>query len=145
MKRLVICLFACVLVVSITAGCGSTNETLRGMVSAQEMIQDIALGNLDDAWNPVYAPMADENLKDNMEKYAELFDGREVKRCDCVDYEVVEHSGKRGGNYTETTYYNIYLTEDYLGEPDLYAKAVCIRDDNGEGIISLEISTEFLK
>ena len=73
---------------------------------------------------------------------AELLDGREIKRCDCYDYERTGSRSDASTGYSETTYYKIYMTENYSGDPDYYAKAVGVLDENGDGIISFEMHSE---
>lgn len=130
-----VCLFAMI-------SCHQTKKAqpLSYLVSAQNMIESIAAGDLEKAWNPVYAAKADSGLDQKFVLYAEMFNNRTVTRCDCYDYERTGDRTASNEVYTETTYYKIYLTEDYNSEPDFYAKVVGISDGNGDGIISLEIS-----
>ena len=136
MKRTISLLALIVLVVGIFTAC-STEPTLRGLVSVQDMITQLSNDNIEEAWNPVYESQASSDLKDRLAEYVELIDGRGISRCDCVNYSTTgDDSGP--GNYEETTQYQITLDDQTI----LYAQAVCIRDDNGEEIISLELFTE---
>lgn len=138
MKRVVTYLGMIVLVVGLMTAC-TTEPTLRGMVSVQNMIRELSYGNVEEAWNPVYESMADADLKERLAAYAELIDGRTVDRCDCVGHSTTgDNSGP--GNYEEITKYQITFGDGTI----LYAQAVCIRDDHGEGIISLDLFEESL-
>jgi len=143
MRKFISLLLALVCVLSLV-GCVQPykEQPLRNLMPVQKMIEDIATGNLEEAWNPVYNRKVDPELKETLEQYAEMFAGREVKRCDCYDFERTGDPTVSGEVYTEILYFKIYLLEDYSGEPDYYAKAVGINDDDGTGVISLEIYEE---
>ena len=143
MKKMIALVLVSICVIALV-GCAKQQkeQPLVSLMPTQKMIEDIAAGNLEKAWYPVYNRMADPELKENLELYAQMFAGREVKRCDCYDYERTGERSPEGSDYTEITYYKIYLTEDYYGEPDYYAKAVHITDGEGTGTISLEIYEE---
>ena len=143
MKRFILFVLALACLLSMT-GCRQAEKKhpLSYLVGAQNMIERIAAGDLENAWNPVYKAQADPELGEKFERYEEMFHGRTVIRCDCYDYERTGDRSVTDELYTETTYYKIYLTEDYQGEPDFYAKVVGILDGNGDGIISLEISED---
>jgi len=143
MKKMIALVLMLICVIALV-GCANQKkeQPLVSLMPTQKMIEDIAAGNLEKAWYPVYNRMADPELKENLELYAEMFAGREVKRCDCYDYERTGERSTEGSDYTEITYYKIYLTEDYYEEPDYYAKAVHITDGEGTGTISLEIYEE---
>lgn len=114
-------------------------EPLAYIAGVQYMLMDISSGNMEMAMGRCYQGMADPTLEENLQTCAELLAGREIKRCDCYDYARTGNRSDTNTVYTETTYYKIYLTEDYYGEPDLYAKALGISDGEGDGIISFEI------
>ena len=143
MKKFITLVLALICVLGL-GGCVNQNkeQPLRFLSGTQKMVKDISNGNLDEVWGNVYHPMAEPNLQEKLEYYVELLNGREIKRCDCYDYERTGDPTVDDSTYTEITYYKIYLTEDYSGEPDFYAKAVGIKDSNGEGTISLEIYEE---
>ena len=143
MKKFVLFVLVFVCLLSMT-GCLQTKQEqpLSYLVSAQNMIECIAAGDIENAWNPVYKAKADSELGKKFEIYAEMFNGRAVTRCDCYDYERTGDGSAASELYTESTYYKIYLSEDYNDEPDFYAKVVGISDGNGDGIISLEMSED---
>lgn len=140
MKKLIslILTFACLLS---RAACTHRNkeQPLSYWEGAQKIVESIAEGDLESAWYPVYTAMAESELEKKFELYAEMFNGHEVKRCDCYDYEKTGDRSVENELYAETTYYKIYLTENYSDDPDYYVKAIGISDRNGDGIISLEI------
>lgn len=136
MKRSLSYLVLIILVVAACAAC-SSEPTLRGLVSTQEMINALASGDIEEAWNPVYEAEATSDLKDRLSEYSELIGSRGINRCDCVNYSVT--GDDRGpGNYEEITQYKVILEDQTI----LYAQATCIRDENGEGIIDLQLFKE---
>ena len=143
MKKWIIFLSVVVCLLSM-AGClnAEKEQPLSYLVGAQNMIASIAVGDLDNAWNPVYQAQADPELVANFEAYAEMFHGRAVTRCDCYDYKRTGDRSVSDEIYEEILYFKIYLTDDYKGEPDFYATVVGICDGNGDGIISLEITED---
>ena len=138
MKRWVNYTVLIALIIAVTMCTACTSEpTLRGLVSSQEMINALSSGDIEEAWNPVYEAGAASDLKDRLGEYSELIDGREISRCDCVNYSVI--GDDRGpGNYEEITQYKVTLNDQTV----LYAQATCIRDENGEGIIDLQLFEE---
>lgn len=145
MKRLIALILVTVFFPLLT-GCTNTiikEEPLSYISGVQNMLLDISTGKMDEAMGRIYVDMAVPELEENLEICAELLDGREIKRCDCYDYERTGDRSDSSTIYTETTYYRIYLTEDYSGEPDFYAKAIGISDGKGDGIISFEIYSEY--
>ena len=111
--------------------------------SARVLVRAIALGNMDEAWNFIYQAQADPKIKENMENYAKLFDGNEVRIFTQYKCEKTGDFESENDVYTETTYYKIYVfAKDSSEEPDYYAKITARKDNNGEGIISLEIYEE---
>ena len=144
MKRIVSFMILALFAVFIL-GCTHTaykEEPLSYVSGVQYMLTDISDGNMDKAMGRIYTEKAESQINENLLLCAELLNGREIMRCDCYDY---ERSGNRSDIstiYTETTYYRIYLTEDYSSDPDFYVKATGILDANGDGIVSFEIYSE---
>lgn len=136
MKRSLSYLALIIFVVAVCAAC-SSEPALRGLVSTQEMINALASGDIEEAWYPVYEAQASSGLRDRLGEYSELIGGRGINRCDCVNYSVT--GDDRGpGNYEEITRYKVTLEDQAV----LYAQAICIRDENGEGIIDLQLFKE---
>ncbi len=134
MKRMVTCLFAILLAACLLAACAEKKQPLRGLTNAKNMIDQLSWGNIIDAWDPVYRDKADPDLEEKLEACQALIGGREVLRCDCYEYTTTGDAAGPG-NYEEITRYKITLEDNTL----LYAQAVCFKDENGEGIISLEV------
>lgn len=146
MKKFVALMLVALLGVLIIGGANTVYNTykedpLAYIAGVRDILADIASGNMEMALCRCYKGMADPKLEENLQACAELLAGREIKRCDCYDYARTGNRSDANTVYTETTYYKIYLTEDYYGEPDLYAKAVGISDGEGDGIISFEVYT----
>ena len=113
---------------------------------ARSMVKAIAADNLDEAWSYVYDEMADSGLKEKLTQYKELLNSHEVKRFDAYECEKTGEYYSEDSTYTEITYYKIYsLTEDFSGEPDFYAKVTAMKDSGGEGIISLDIKSDYFE
>ena len=111
--------------------------------NARMMVRAIALGNVDEAWDCVYQAQADPKIKENMENYAKLFDGNEVRIFTQYKCEKTGDFESENDVYTEATYYKIYVfAKDSSEAPDYYAKIIARKDNNGEGIVSLEIYEE---
>lgn len=139
MKRIFNFMFIAIMVIGIFTGC-SPQPALGSLVSVQGMVDCIAAGDIERAMYPIYSQKADPELKENMQSYSELIGGRDVLRCDCVNYNI---EGDAVGpndyeDYEEMLQFEIMLEDETV----LYAESVYIEDGDGIGIITFEMYEE---
>lgn len=135
MKRIIILILA----LTLLAGCGSRNEqTLMTLNIPDQILRELALENAEGAMAPFGSDVQNGDLKEQLEAYATLLNGRAPDHCDCVQY---ERSGSiQERNYKETTCFEITLEDGAV----LYAICYFSETDERIGVISFELSTECL-
>lgn len=119
------------------AGCGKKEQPLTALMSVQNMVRHLAIGDVQTALNPVNLEHAEEGIVEKLEGYVALIGSREVLRVDCVDYERSEERAY-GGLGEEITYYEIWLENEEF----LYAICVDVQGEDYCGIVEFAIYEE---
>ena len=137
MKRYIYITAILVLIVGIFAGCAQKDDVQLGSLNApQQILEELIVGDVEGSLGPFRPDLWTDELRDKMAGYAELLDGREYLRCECMDYEVV--GTRKEGNYEETTYHKITLKDNTV----LYAICYSLKDENSDGLVSFDLYTE---
>ena len=137
MKRF-ICITAILdLILGMFSGCGQKNDVQLGSLNApKQILEELIVGDIEGSLGPFRPDLWTDELREKMAGYAELLNGREYLRCECVNYEVV--GTRKEGNYEETTYHKITLKDDTV----LYAICYSLKDENSDGLVSFDLYTE---
>lgn len=137
MKRFICITAVLVLIVGMLAGCVQKDDVQLGSLNApKQILEELIVGDIEGSLGPFRADLWTDELREKMSGYAELLDGREYLRCECVDYEVV--GTRKEGNYEETTYHKITLKDETV----LYAICRSLTDENSDGLVSFDLYTE---
>jgi len=118
---------------------GCTQRQMVQLVSLnapEQIIRELIVGDIEGSLDPFRSDARDEALTEKMTGYAELLDGRDYLRCECLDYEVT--GSRQEGLCEETTYHRITLKDDTV----FYAICECLTDENGDGLVSFSLYTE---
>ena len=137
MKRFICITAVLVLTVGMLAGCVQKDEVQLGSLNApKQILEELIVGDIEGSLGPFRPDLWTDELREKMAGYAELLDGREYLRCECMDYEVV--GTRKEGNYEETTYHKITLKDNTV----LYAICYSLKDENSDGLVSFDLYTE---
>ena len=137
MKRFICITAVLVLILGMLAGCVQKDDVQLGSLNApKQILEELIVGDIEGSLGPFRPDLWTDELRDKMAGYAELLDGREYLRCECMDYEVV--GTKKEGNYEETTYHKITLKDNTV----LYAICYSLKDENSDGLVSFDLYTE---
>ena len=137
MKRFIGITAVLVLILGMLAGCVQKDDVQLGSLNApKQILEELIVGDIEGSLGPFRPDLWTDELRDKMAGYAELLDGREYLRCECMDYEVV--GTRKEGNYEETTYHKITLKDDTV----LYAICYSLKDENSDGLVSFDLYTE---
>lgn len=137
MKRFICITAVLVLTVGMLAGCVQKDDVQLGSLNApKQILEELIVGDIEGSLGPFRPDLWTDELRDKMAGYAELLDGREYLRCECMDYEVV--GTRKEGNYEETTYHKITLKDNTV----LYAICYSLKDENSDGLVSFDLYTE---
>ena len=137
MKRFICITAVPVLILGMLAGCVQKDDVQLGSLNApKQILEELIVGDIEGSLGPFRPDLWTDELRDKMAGYAELLDGREYLRCECMDYEVV--GTRKEGNYEETTYHKITLKDNTV----LYAICYSLKDENSDGLVSFDLYTE---
>lgn len=137
MKRFICITAVLVLILGMLAGCVQKDDVQLGSLNApKQILEELIVGDIEGSLGPFRPDLLTDTLREKMAGYAELLDGREYLRCECVNYEVV--GTRKEGNYEETTYHKITLKDDTV----LYAICYSLKDENSDGLVSFDLFTE---
>ena len=137
MKRFICITAVLVLILGMLAGCVQMDDVQLGSLNApKQILEELIVGDIEGSLGPFRPDLWTDELRDKMAGYAELLDGREYLRCECMDYEVV--GTRKEGNYEETTYHKITLKDNTV----LYAICYSLKDENSDGLVSFDLYTE---
>lgn len=137
MKRFICITAVLVLILGMLAGCVQKDDVQLGSINApKQILEELIVGDIEGSLGPFRPDLWTDELRDKMAGYAELLDGREYLRCECMDYEVV--GTRKEGNYEETTYHKITLKDNTV----LYAICYSLKDENSDGLVSFDLYTE---
>lgn len=137
MKRFICITAVLVLILGMLAGCVQKDDVQLGSLNApKQILEELIVGDIEGSLGPFRPDLWTDELRDKMAGYAELLDGRECLRCECMDYEVV--GTRKEGNYEETTYHKITLKDNTV----LYAICYSLKDENSDGLVSFDLYTE---
>ena len=137
MKRYIYIAAILVLILGMLAGCVQKDDVQLGSLNApKQILEELIVGDIEGSLGPFRPDLWTDELREKMSGYAELLDGREYLRCECVNYEVV--GTRKDGNYEETTYHKITLKDDTV----LYAICYSLKDENSDGLVSFDLYTE---
>ena len=137
MKRCIYITAVLVLILGMLAGCMPKNDVQLGSLNApKQILEELIVGDIEGSLGPFRPDLWTDELREKMSKYAELLDGREYLRCECVNYEVV--GTRKEGIYEETTYHKIILKDNTV----LYAICYSLKDENSDGLVSFDLYTE---
>ena len=137
MKRFICITAVLVLILGMLAGCVQKDDVQLGSLNApKQILEELIVGDVEGSLGPFRPDLWTDELREKMAGYAELLDGREYLRCECMDYEVV--GTRKEGNYEETTYHKITLKDNTV----LYAICYSLKDENSDGLVSFDLYTE---
>ena len=137
MKRFICITAVLVLILGMLAGCVQKDDVQLGSLNApKQILEELIVGDIEGSLGPFRPDLWTDELREKMAGYAELLDGREYLRCECMDYEVV--GTRKEGNYEETTYHKITLKDNTV----LYAICYSLKDENSDGLVSFDLYTE---
>lgn len=137
MKRCICIVICLVTILCLMGGCNQKEDVQLGSLNApKQILEELIVGDIEGSLGPFRGDLWTDELKEKMAGYAELLDGREYLRCECVDYEVV--GTRKEGIYEETTYHKITLKDDTV----LYAICYSLKDENWDGLVSFDLYTE---
>ena len=137
MKRYIYITAVLVLIAGIFAGCVQTDDVQLGSLNApKQILEELIVGDIEGSLGPFRPDLWTDELREKMTGYAELLDGREYLRCECVNYEVI--GTRKEGNYEETTYHKITLKDETV----LYAICYSLKDEDSDGLVSFDLYTE---
>ena len=137
MKRYIYIAAILVLILGMLAGCVQKDDVQLGSLNApKQILEELIVGDIEGSLGPFRPDLWTDELRDKMAGYAELLDGREYLRCECVNYEVV--GTRKEGNYEETTYHKITLIDNTV----LYAICYSLKDENSDGLVSFDLYKE---
>ena len=137
MKRFICITAVLVLILGMLAGCVQKDDVQLGSLNApKQILEELIVGDIEGSLGPFRPDLWTDELRDKMAGYAELLDGREYLRCECMDYEVV--GTRKEGNYEETTYHKITLKDNTV----LYAICYSLKDENSDGLVSFDLYIE---
>lgn len=137
MKRFICITAVLVLILGMLAGCVQKDDVQLGSLNApKQILEELIVGDIEGSLGPFRPDLWTDELRDKMAGYAELLDGREYLRCECMDYEVV--GTRKEGNYEETTYHKITLKDNTV----LYAICYSLKDENSDGLVSFDLYME---
>lgn len=137
MKRFICIVTTFILILCLMAGCGQKDDVQLGSLNAPaQILEELIVGDIEGSLGPFRGDVRTSELNEKMAGYAELLDGREYLRCECVNYEVV--GTRKEGIYEETTYHKITLKDDTV----LYAICYSLKDENWDGLVSFDLYTE---
>ena len=137
MKRFICIAAVLVLILGMLAGCVQKDDVQLGSLNApKQILEELIVGDIEGSLGPFRPDLWTDELREKMAGYAELLDGREYLRCECVDYEVV--GNRKEGNYEETTYHKITLKDNTV----LYAICYSLKDENSDGLVSFDLYME---
>ena len=137
MKRFICITAVLVLILGMLAGCVQKDDVQLGSLNApKQILEELIVGDIEGSLGPFRPDLWTDELREKMAGYAELLDGREYLRCECMDYEVV--GTRKEGNYEETTYHKITLKDNTV----LYAICYSLKDENSDGLVSFDLYIE---
>lgn len=137
MKRCIYITAVLVLILGMLAGCVQKDDVQLGSLNApKQILEELIVGDIEGSLGPFRGDLWTDELKEKMAEYAELLDGREYLRCECVNYEVV--GTRKEGICEETTYHKIILKDNTV----LYAICYSLKDENSDGLVSFDLYTE---
>ena len=137
MKRCICITAVLVLMLGMLVGCIPKNDVQLGSLNApKQILEELIVGDIEGSLGPFRPDLWTDELREKMTGYAELLDGREYLRCECVNYEVV--GTRKDVNYEETTYHKITLKDNTV----LYAICYSLMDENSDGLVSFDLYTE---
>ena len=137
MKRCICITAVLVLILGMLVGCIPKNDVQLGSLNApKQILEELIVGDIEGSLGPFQPDLWTDELREKMTGHAELLDGREYLRCECVNYEVV--GTRKEGIYEETTYHKITLKDNTV----LYAICYSLKDENSDGLVSFDLYTE---
>lgn len=137
MKKAVPIVIVLFLLVGAIAGCSQKeNVQLVSLNAPAQILRELIVGDIEGSLGPFRSGARDEALTEKMTEYADLLDGRDYLRCECLDYEVI--GSRQEGLCEETTYHRITLKDGTI----LYAICACLTDENGDGLVDFSLYTE---
>ena len=137
MKRFLCLITVLFLLLSTMAGCRKEDPVqLSTVMIPKQILKELIVGDVEGSLAPFRGDAITPELKETMAQYAQLIDGREYLRTECLDFEVI--GTRKEGICEETTYHRITLMDETI----LYAICINYKDDNGDGLISFELYTE---
>lgn len=137
MKRMGCWVIILMLLLGVLTGCTQKEDVQLGSLNTpRQILEELTVGDIEGSLGPFRGDAITPELKEKMESYAVLLDGREYLRIECMNYEVV--GTMKEGTYEETTYHRITLKDDTV----LYAICYLLKDDSWEGLVSFDLYTE---